>query len=156
MTDKQKDNLFKALGSRAYDRALAFANSVVGAPRRLTSLIQKAQRKAVDRLKQAGQVAFGETNTSLRLLQAYAEGRYKGIAAENVVLLVAALAYFLAPIDAIPDFFFALGITDDIALLTWTFNKLNDELKRFKVWEAQAQKGDQNSVIDVTDYKSND
>ena len=155
MSNKQKENLFNALGSRAYDRALALANAIVGVPKRLLELIHKAQRKAVDRLKQAGQAAFGETNASLRLLQAYAEGRYREISTENVVLLVAALAYFLAPIDAIPDFFFALGITDDIALLTWTFAKLKEELARFKTWESQSSNA-QSSVIDVTDYKSTD
>lgn len=33
-------------------------------------------------------------------------------------ILLAALAYFVLPIDAIPDVVFGLGFTDDIAVLT--------------------------------------
>lgn len=33
-------------------------------------------------------------------------------------ILLAALAYFVLPTDAIPDFIFGLGFTDDIAVLT--------------------------------------
>ena len=32
--------------------------------------------------------------------------------------MLAALAYFVLPADAIPDFIFGLGFTDDIAVLT--------------------------------------
>ena len=33
-------------------------------------------------------------------------------------VLLAALAYFVLPLDSIPDFLFAVGFTDDIAVLT--------------------------------------
>ena len=33
-------------------------------------------------------------------------------------IMLAALAYFVLPADAIPDFIFGLGFTDDIAVLT--------------------------------------
>jgi uncharacterized membrane protein YkvA (DUF1232 family) len=33
-------------------------------------------------------------------------------------ILLAALGYFVLPADAIPDFVFALGFTDDVAVLT--------------------------------------
>jgi uncharacterized membrane protein YkvA (DUF1232 family) len=33
-------------------------------------------------------------------------------------ILIAALGYFILPTDAIPDFVFGLGFTDDIAVLT--------------------------------------
>lgn len=33
-------------------------------------------------------------------------------------ILVAALAYFVLPTDTIPDLFFGIGFTDDIAVLT--------------------------------------
>lgn len=39
-------------------------------------------------------------------------------------LLFGALAYFLLPVDAVPDVFPALGFTDDAAVLAATFNLL--------------------------------
>ena len=131
------------------------ANSLINAPHQLLALIHKVQAKALSRLKQAGHQVLGHTNASVRLVRAYAEGRYRDIPLENVVLLIAALAYFLAPVDAVPDMFFALGITDDIALLTWTFNKLKSELDQFVQWEAaQSKNATTGDVIDVTDYRT--
>jgi len=136
MSDKkQKRRLFAALGSKAYDRALAIANAVVCAPMRLLNLIKKGQEKVLSRLQKAGSAVLADTNASLRLLQAYAEGSYREVSTDNVVLLIASVAYFVAPIDAIPDFFLGLGLTDDLALLTWTFSKLREELEHFKSWE---------------------
>lgn len=33
-------------------------------------------------------------------------------------ILLAALAYFVLPLDSVPDFLFAIGFTDDLAVLT--------------------------------------
>ena len=52
--ENQKRRLFAALGSKAYDRALAIANAVVCAPMRLLNLIKKGQAKVVSRLQKAG------------------------------------------------------------------------------------------------------
>lgn len=135
----QKKRLFAALGSKAYDRALSVANAIVSAPRRLLGLIQKGRDKAFARLQSAGKNIVADTHAGLRLLQSFAEGRYREVSTDNLVLLIAAMAYFVAPIDAIPDFFLGIGITDDLALLSWTFAKLREELEYFKAWEARNQ-----------------
>ncbi|MGB7432919.1 MAG: YkvA family protein, partial [Ahrensia sp.] len=36
-------------------------------------------------------------------------------------ILLAALAYFILPLDSLPDFIFGLGFTDDIAVLSAAF-----------------------------------
>jgi uncharacterized membrane protein YkvA (DUF1232 family) len=37
-------------------------------------------------------------------------------------ILIGALAYFIVPVDAIPDFLLGLGFTDDMAVLLTAFN----------------------------------
>ena len=37
-------------------------------------------------------------------------------------ILVGALAYFILPVDAVPDFILGLGFTDDMAVLLAAFN----------------------------------
>ncbi len=41
----------------------------------------------------------------------------------DVLLLAGAIAYFVCPADAIPDFIPALGYTDDLAALTFAYKK---------------------------------
>ncbi len=134
---KQKRRLFSALGSGAYDRALSVANSIVAVPKQLLELIRKGQEKTLARLQSTSQTLLNDMNAALRLLQSFADGSYREVSKDSLVLLIAAMAYFIAPIDAIPDFFLGLGITDDLALLSWTFAKLREELEYFKTWEAQ-------------------
>ncbi|PSJ58705.1 YkvA family protein [Kumtagia ephedrae] len=44
-------------------------------------------------------------------------------------ILFAALAYFVLPADTIPDVFFGLGFTDDIAVLTAALAAVRAQLK---------------------------
>lgn len=71
-----------------------------------------------------------------RLIQAYVKGEYKGVSKTNVALSLAALLYFLSPIDLIPDFL-AAGLLDDFALLTWLYNNFQQEMEAFLVWEEE-------------------
>jgi len=48
---------------------------------------------------------------------------------------VAALVYFISPLDFIPDFIPMLGFADDLALLTFVISKVGDELEKFQLWE---------------------
>ncbi|WMX16896.1 MULTISPECIES: YkvA family protein [unclassified Aureispira] len=69
-----------------------------------------------------------------RMIRAYVKGDYQGISKKNVALSLAAILYFLSPIDLIPDFLIA-GFLDDLALLTWLYNNLKQELEAFQSWE---------------------
>jgi len=44
-------------------------------------------------------------------------------------ILLAALAYFILPVDVIPDFLLAFGFTDDIAVLTAAITSVSANLK---------------------------
>lgn len=45
-------------------------------------------------------------------------------------ILLAALAYFVLPLDSIPDFLFGFGFTDDIAVLTLAFSAIKGSIKK--------------------------
>ena len=53
-----------------------------------------------------------------------------------LIILLAAVIYFINPIDLIPDFLFGLGLTDDLAVLTWVYQTAASEINSFKNWEA--------------------
>jgi uncharacterized membrane protein YkvA (DUF1232 family) len=46
-------------------------------------------------------------------------------------LVVAALVYFVTPLDAIPDFTPFFGYLDDIGVIAWTINFLGNEIKNY-------------------------
>jgi uncharacterized membrane protein YkvA (DUF1232 family) len=49
--------------------------------------------------------------------------------------ILAAIIYFLNPIDLIPDFIPGLGLTDDFSVLLWVYNSVSTEVVKFLEWE---------------------
>ncbi|MCR7558283.1 YkvA family protein, partial [Pseudomonas aeruginosa] len=76
--------------------------------------------------------------SDLRLLQellvAWVRGEYRGLSRQALLSVIAALAYFLSPVDIVPDFIFGVGLLDDLAVLAWVVRRWQAELDAFKVW----------------------
>jgi len=104
-------------------------------PGKLLALVSRAQTKAGSAAGKALNELLEPLKISYRLVTAYATGAYRDISIENIGLLIAAIFYFVMPIDSLPDFILGLGLTDDAAILAWTFTRLKDELEKFKLWE---------------------
>ena len=72
----------------------------------------------------------------IRMIRSYANGSYKVIPWKSIVVLVAAVVYFVMPLDLIPDFIPVAGFVDDLGVLVWVFNSFQDEIQDFLEWEA--------------------
>jgi uncharacterized membrane protein YkvA (DUF1232 family) len=70
-----------------------------------------------------------------RLSRAYASGEYKALPWKSVMTILAAIIYFMNPVDLIPDFIPGIGLTDDFGVLIWVYNALSAEIDRFLEWE---------------------
>mgnify|MGYP001797371243 CR=1 FL=1 len=69
------------------------------------------------------------------MIRAYANGSYRDISVGNIVLVVAAILYFVTPIDLIPDAVPGAGLVDDATVLAFVLARLDVELDRFAAWE---------------------
>lgn len=78
---------------------------------------------------------WNDLRTTLRLLVAWARRSYREVSAASLVLLVAALLYFVTPVDVIPDTLGALGFVDDLAVIQTVVETVRDELDQFRDWE---------------------
>jgi len=71
----------------------------------------------------------------IRLAKAWARGEYREIPWRALVTIIAAVLYFLSPIDAIPDAIPVIGLLDDAAVVAYVVRKLSEDLDQFRVWE---------------------
>lgn len=71
-----------------------------------------------------------------RLSKAYVLGHYRQVPWKSMLVVVAAIVYFVSPIDLIPDFIPVTGLSDDFAVLLWVYNTLNLEIDKFLLWES--------------------
>ena len=79
--------------------------------------------------------AVEKFNVLGRLTRAYATGRYRDIPWKNFLLIVAAILYFVSPIDLLPDMLPITGFTDDLGVLMWVYHTVNKEIDKFLTWE---------------------
>jgi uncharacterized membrane protein YkvA (DUF1232 family) len=70
-----------------------------------------------------------------RMLKAYASGQYRILPWKSLLKIIAAILYFVSPIDVIPDLVPVLGFTDDVALILWVYRSLRDDIDDFLFWE---------------------
>lgn len=110
---------------------LPMARRLLAAGRLPALLLAVARKKGSRRL--VGEL--GEQLTLLRqLCVAWWKGEYRAVSAQAMVSVVAALLYFLSPLDAIPDWIPGLGFVDDLAVLSWVVRNWSAELAAFRAW----------------------
>ncbi|MCZ4324522.1 YkvA family protein [Pseudomonas anguilliseptica] len=70
------------------------------------------------------------------LCLAWWRGEYRAIDSRALLAVVAALLYFVTPLDAIPDWLLGFGLVDDLAVLAWVLRTWQEELAAFQQWRA--------------------
>ncbi len=71
------------------------------------------------------------------LLRDWSRGRYPNVPPNTILLVVAALLYFLSPVDTIPDFLGAMGFTDDAAVVLFVLNAVRKEISLYRDWRSK-------------------
>ena len=71
----------------------------------------------------------------IRIINAYTSKEYTYIPWKTICLIVAGLIYFIYPVDLIPDFIPVSGLIDDIALIAWIYESIQDDIQNFLEWE---------------------
>jgi uncharacterized membrane protein YkvA (DUF1232 family) len=123
--------------NKFFQSALRKAVGFAGRPSRLLSLLPRLALK----LKETN---WSNVNASAakekffvlgRLIKAYALGQYREVPWKTILLIVAAVIYFVNPLDLVPDIIPLTGLTDDFAVLLWVYNSVSNEIEKFLAWE---------------------
>lgn len=123
-----------ALGTGAYGRSKAKAAEYIQDKDKLSGLIDQASIKASGKKHKLKDV-WSSLWAFFRLIRAYVNGSYRQISTKALLIIVAAIAYFVSPIDLIPDFIIGLGLIDDATILAWTIRACSADIAAFMDWE---------------------
>ena len=113
------------------------AKKIINDDEKLRKLIEDVLKK----LKEisSDKKTSAKLNDSLRLfiriINAYTSKEYTYIPWKTICLIVAGLIYFIYPVDLIPDFIPVSGLIDDIALIAWIYESIQDDIQNFLEWE---------------------
>ena len=72
----------------------------------------------------------------ISLVKSYTKKEYREIPLATVVAVAAALIYFLAPFDIIPDFIPGFGFVDDASIIAFCFLACKHDLDRYSKWRS--------------------
>lgn len=125
----------RTLGSRSYGKSRTKAADYIQSKDKLAGLIDKASLKATGKKGKLKDV-WVSLLAFFRLIRAYLRGSYRQISTQSLLTIVAALVYFVSPIDLIPDFILGLGLIDDATVLAWTIRACAADLASFLAWES--------------------
>ena len=67
----------------------------------------------------------------------YVTGKYKEIPLATIITIVAAMVYFLSPIDLIPDPLPIIGYIDDAAVVGFVINALHNDIQSYREWKSE-------------------
>src|SRR5438128_429822 len=116
--------------SNTYQKAKSKAEEYLKSPDKLGKLVNEATDKAKGKDGPLKEV-WDSLMACFRMIKAYANGSYREIPWQSLVMIVASIVYFVMPIDLIPDFIVGLGLLDDVALLGWTIKTFGTDIDAF-------------------------
>lgn len=83
------------------------------------------------------------------LLRSYLKKEYTDIPIGSLVAIVSALAYFVSPVDLIPDMIPGVGYIDDGAVVVACLKMVDTDIKEYKDWRLKNGK-----TLDIPEFES--
>ena len=117
--------------SKSVNKASKMSQNASGILNLLKNVLEKVNKEGTSSLLNT---ISKKLLSLVNLIKYYASGEYRDIETKNLVLILAALIYLVSPIDFIPDFIPVLGFADDIALLTFVYNAMKEEIDKFELY----------------------
>ena len=119
-----------------FNQAEEKAEKVLSQPQRVERLLKTSKEKLrkLELEEQDFQGILGAIKTFIRMVKAYRSGQYH-LPWSTILMVVAALVYFVVPLDLIPDFIPIGGFVDDFAVIITIFKKIKEDILDFQVWE---------------------
>ena len=132
---KAEDVALKSRLDTEFAEALSTAKFYVGDPQRLRTLFLEASKEAAIAPRNAFADTWPYLQAMLRLIRAYSRDEYRGINPNAMVVVVAAVIYFVSPLDMIPDAVPGIGYLDDATILAIALRRTRQDLDDFMIWE---------------------
>jgi len=115
-------------------RSQQAAGQVLRRRLRLFRLIRHAHAKLTRNERSVARVG-GDLHALVRLTRRWARREYRAVPWRSMLYTVAALLYFVNPLDALPDALVGLGFVDDVAVIGAVVKAIRKDLDAFRRWE---------------------
>lgn len=112
------------------NKAQEYAND----PEKTKKLLNDAVKKA-DNLKGPLEKIWDDLQLMFGIVKDWITGEYKEVPIGSIIAIIAAVLYFVSPIDLIPDLIPVAGFIDDIFVIGLVINQVRADLYKYKEWK---------------------
>jgi uncharacterized membrane protein YkvA (DUF1232 family) len=116
-----------------FQQAMLRATSYVAHKKKVLKLLNFAARKAKQNYE-ALLMPWESLQIFFRMIRASIAGKYCA-PADSILVIVAAVIYFLSPFDIIPDSLPVFGMIDDVAVIRFVAKANLTAISNFRKWE---------------------
>lgn len=110
------------------------ANELIKDKAKTLSKIEEGLEKAAANQASLNSV-WHQMQLLFSLIKDYAKGNYTDIPKSSIILVLAALLYFISPLDVVPDFLVGMGFLDDAFILGFVYKRMMKELMKYQAWK---------------------
>lgn len=122
------------LGRKGYKRFESRADEYINDGEKAADLLENARKKAGKKKGSLSKI-WERVQLLFNLLDDWIKGRYKVIPTKSIIMIIVAVAYFVFPLDLMPDFIVGLGFIDDVAVLGFVIGQINRDLEDYEEWK---------------------
>ena len=110
------------------------ARGLIKSPEKTRDIANRAERKAIRSRTKLGKM-WERLTGFIRMTKAWSNGEYRNVSIKTMIVVVAAVLYFLNPFDVIPDFLPFLGYLDDATVIGFVASSITKDIEKFLEWE---------------------
>ena len=125
-------------GIHKYKKYIDSAKTYLNNTKKSNELLDEATTKS-NTNKNALEEVWDNLQLLITMFRSWVKGDYKEIPKKSIISIIAAIIYFVSPIDFIPDFIVGLGFADDAAIIGFTIKQITEDLEKFKLWQAKQE-----------------
>ncbi len=135
---KLRKKLTKEKIKKQIDKFSEKAKELIDNPEKVSAVLEKAISLCDDLsyLRIIGK-HFREASLVCNMLNDYICKRYTKVPTATVITLLAAVLYFVSPIDIIPDFLPLIGHLDDMIIFGFVQDAAKADLKKYEKWKKE-------------------
>ena len=78
-----------------------------------------------------------DLKTMIFILGDFITGKYRDIPWKTIAAITAAVAYFVSPVDIIPDIIPVLGFLDDALVLKLCLDFCREDIEKYREWKKE-------------------
>ena len=135
-----KKKLTKENVKAQIDRFSEKAKQIIDNPEKVSAVLEKAADLCDDlsHVRFIGKY-FKDISLICSMINDYICKRYTKVPMATVITLLAAVLYFISPIDIIPDFLPLIGHLDDMVVFAFVQDAAKIDLKKYEKWKKEQE-----------------